>query len=56
MDELTNSEINIIQKLISEKITKINLSYEQEYLITYRNILQELYLKLNKLYNFEEDE
>lgn len=54
--EFTNSELNIFQNLIREKIQFINNSYEKEYLKSYYTQLQELYLKILNNYNYEEDE
>ena len=52
----TNSELNIFQSLIREKINFINNSYEIEYLKTYKEQLQELYLKILENYNYDIDE
>ena len=51
----TNSELNIFQSLIREKINFINNSYEIEYLKTYKEQLQELYLKILENYNYDID-
>lgn len=56
MKKFTNSELNIFQTLVQEKISFINNSYEIKYLKTYKEQLQELYLKILKLYNYGEDE
>jgi hypothetical protein len=56
MKKFTNSELNIFQTLIQEKINFINNSYEIEYLKTYKEQLQELYLKILESYNYGEDE
>lgn len=54
--EFTNSELNIFQNLIREKINFINNSHEKEDLKLYYTQLQELYLKILKNYNYEVDE
>ena len=54
--EFTNSELDIFQNLVREKINFLNNSYEIEYLKTYKERLQELYLKILENYNYEMEE
>lgn len=60
---LTSDDVSTLEQVAEnyfcearEKINFINNSYEIKYLKTYKEQLQELYLKILKLYNYGEDE